>query len=88
MTTQSFDTHSKAEEVQLALLRRATVAQRLTVMRSLSRTTLQLSRRAIQRANPTYTQQELNLTFVAYHYGAELAARLERYLEQREHATI
>lgn len=88
MITQSIDTHPGAEEMQILLLRQATVARRLAVMRSLSRTTIQLSRRAIHRANPTYSQLEVNLAFVAYHYGEELANRLGQYLEQRNYASI
>lgn len=63
------------------LLRQATFARRLAVMQSLSQTTIQLSRRAIQRANPTYGKLELNLAFVAYHYGEELAEQLRHYME-------
>jgi len=85
VTTQSIDTHPGAEEIQIMLLRQATVAKRLAVMRSLSQTTIQLSRRAIRRANPTYSPLEVKLTFVAYHYGGELAERLRQYLEQRNH---
>lgn len=83
MITQSIDTHPKAEEIQILLLRQATVAQRLAVMRSLSRTTIQLSRRAIRRANPSYSQLEVNLAFVDCHYGGELARRLRQYLEEK-----
>ncbi len=88
MIAQSIDTHPGAEEMQILLLRQATVARRLAVMRSLSRTTIQLSRRAIRRANPTYSQLEVNLAFVAYHYGEELAKRLRQYLEQRNYVSI
>lgn len=83
MITQSVDTHPKAEEIQVSLLRQATVAKRLAVMRSLSRTTIQLSRRAIRRANPSYSQLEVKLVFVACHYGEELARRLRQYLEEK-----
>ncbi len=83
MVTQAIDTHPKAEEFQISLIRKATVAKRLSIMRSLSQTTIQLSRRAIQRANPTLNDYELDLAFVTYHYGAELAKHLRRYLEQR-----
>ncbi len=82
MKTQSIDTHPKAEEMQIQLLRQATVARRLAVMHSLSQTTIQLSRRAIRRANPTYSQLDVNLAFVAHHYGEDLANRLRHYLKQ------
>ena len=54
------------------------------MVRSLSRTTTYLSRRAIRRANPLLTQQELNLAFVANHYGKNLAGRLRSYMERRQ----
>ena len=53
------------------------------MVRSLSQTTIQLSRRAISRANPGLSEQELNLIFVAYHYGDELANRLRAHMENR-----
>jgi hypothetical protein len=88
MITQVIDTHPEAEEFQILLIRKATVAKRLSLMRSLSQTTIQLSRRAIQRANPTLSDYDLDLAFVAYHYGAELANCLHRYLEQRGYETV
>ena len=87
MIVQSRDTHPQAEEVQLKLLRQASIAERFALMASLSETAIQLSRRAIQRANPTYSELEVNLAFVAYHYGEDLAERIRKYLEQRNHAT-
>lgn len=83
MITQSIDTHPTAEEVQLQLLRQATPAKRFAIMCSLSQTVAALSRRAIQRANPAYSQQELDLAFVSYYYGEALAGRVRLYLEQR-----
>ena len=88
MATQSIDTHPKAEEVQISLLRKAPVAKRLAVMRSLTQTTIQLSRRAIQRANPTFSDTDIDLAFVAYHYGQDLAQRLSQYLERRNNETV
>ncbi|MHB9029338.1 MAG: hypothetical protein ACYC9O_11275 [Candidatus Latescibacterota bacterium] len=73
------DTDPKAEEFQIALLRRATVAERFALTRSLSRTVMQLSRRAIARANPGLSEQELDILFVKYHYGDQLAEKLREY---------
>ncbi len=87
MVTQSIDTHPKIEELQILLLRRATVSKRLAMMRSLSQTTIYLSRRAIQRANPTFSPLDLDLAFVTYHYGADLANRLHQYLKCRNDET-
>ena len=83
MITQSIDTHPTAEEVQHQLLRQATPAKRFAIMCSLSQTVAALSRRAIRRANPAYSQRELDLAFVSYHYGEELAARVRLDLEER-----
>ncbi|MCP4427304.1 MAG: hypothetical protein GY803_22680 [Chloroflexi bacterium] len=88
MKTQSIDTHPKAEEIQIALLRQATAARRFAIMRSLSQTTIQLSRRAIRRANPSFSQLEVNLAFVAHHYGEELAEQVSQYLKQRRYESI
>jgi len=42
-----------------------------------------LSRRAIERQNPGLSKREIDLLFVKYHYGSELAERLREYLERR-----
>ena len=76
----SFDTHPDAEQFQISLLRKASVAERIARACSLSETVIQLSRRAICRANPELNEQELNLLYVTYYYGKDLSERLRRYL--------
>lgn len=83
MRTQSADTNPKVEKFQISLIRQASIAKRIARMRSLSQTVVQLSRRAIMRANPDLSEQELNLIFVSYHYGTELADRLRKYLYRK-----
>lgn len=83
MRTQSTDTHPKAEAVQIELLRKASPSKRFALMRRLSEQTISLAKRAIRRANPDASEQELNLIFVEIHYGRELAQRLRAYLEGR-----
>ncbi len=83
MITQSPDTSPEAEKVQIELIRRSSVARRISIVRSLSQTAVYLSRRAIQRANPSMSQREVDLAFVAIHYGEDLADRLASYLENR-----
>jgi len=83
MVTQSSDTHPKAERFQIGLIRRASIAERISRTRSLSQTVIRLSRRAILRANPKLTEEEVNLMFVAHHYGDDLADRLREYLKQK-----
>ena len=79
MQHQPSDTHPEAERVQLELLRQAGVARRLDLTRSISATAIELSRRAIARANPALSVRDLDLLFVEYHYGADLAERLRNY---------
>ena len=51
MKTQSIDTHPEVEKIQISLLRKESTAQKFSRVRSLSNTALQLSRRAVARAN-------------------------------------
>lgn len=80
------DTDPATERVRFALLRDATVARRAALARSLSRTALQLSHRAIQKANPTADADELAVQFVALCYGRQLAEGFRRDLEVRRHS--
>ncbi len=74
------DTHPEAEAVQMDLLRKASVAQRASMMRSLTRTAVASSRRVLQRARPGLDQRELDLLFVELNYGRELADRLRQWV--------
>ena len=84
MISQSPDTAPQAEKVHIELIRKSSVSKRVSIARSLSQTTLYLSRRAIQRANPFLTEREVDLAFVANHYGQDLAERLRLYLEHQQ----
>jgi len=84
MISQSPDTAAQAEKVQIELIRKSSVSKRVSRVRSLSQTTVYLSRRAIQRANPSLSKQEVDLAFVANHYGANLAERLRLYMEHKQ----
>jgi hypothetical protein len=81
MINQSPDTCSEAEKVQVELIRESSVSRRISKVRSLSQTAMYLSRRAIQRANPSLSEREVDLAFVANHYGENLAEGLRTYLE-------
>lgn len=80
---RSADTEPMAERAQLGLLRRATVGRRAALSRSLSCTAIQLSRRAIQEANPGASADELAVRWVTICYGPALADGLRRYLQER-----
>jgi hypothetical protein len=77
------DTTPEAEEVQMALMRAATVARRLHLAFSLSATAIRLARRAIARAHPSASTEERDLLFVELHYGPDLARDLRSDLERR-----
>jgi hypothetical protein len=77
------DTAPDAERVQVALLRAAPVARRLHIAMALSATILGVARRALARAQPHATSQELDLRFVELHYGADAAAGLRADLDRR-----
>jgi len=80
---QFIDTHPDAENIQISLIRKATIAKRISRTRSFSQSIIQLSRKAIMRANPKLNERELILTFIAYHYGSELANRLREYIDRK-----
>ncbi len=77
------DTHPETERVQIELLRQMTGAQRVAQMRSQTAFAVGLSRQAIARANPQVNEREVNLLWVEYTYGKDIAKRLRDYLETR-----
>jgi hypothetical protein len=83
MNERPTDTDTEAERVQIELLRRASCARRTSLAFSLSRTVIQLARRAIRRAHPGASQAELGLLFVSVHYGDDLARAMRSRLAQR-----
>jgi len=81
------DTDRTAERRQIGLLRALDNRARFRLAASLSATTRRLARRAIRRVNPALSEEEIDLLFVRYHYGAELAGRLQDFLKNRAHGT-
>jgi len=77
------DTPPEIEKVQIDLIKKWSVAKRISMMRALTAFAVNLSKRAIARANPGCSNEEINLLFVANHYGEELANRLREYLQKR-----
>jgi hypothetical protein len=84
MICQSPDTTPEAEKVQIELIRKSSISRRISIVRSLSQIVIYLSRRAIKRAKPSLSERELDIAFVANHYGEELAGRLRSYLERSQ----
>ncbi|NQT17699.1 MAG: hypothetical protein HQ582_33395 [Planctomycetes bacterium] len=74
------DTSPEAEKVQIRLLQEASLQERFALVCSLTATAVSLSHRAIARANPHLSPEEVGIKFVELHYGKELAAGLREYL--------
>ncbi|NWG29280.1 MAG: hypothetical protein HXY48_12195 [Ignavibacteriaceae bacterium] len=82
MITQSTDTNPEVERVLVSLLRKLTIKEKLNRTLQFSSSIINLSKRAIARANPELSEDEKKLLFVEYHYGAELANKLRLFKEQ------
>ena|SRR5690349_20972367 len=97
MRTQSPDTSPDAERVQIerrramtpaqrmTVSRAMTPAQRMTVSRAMTRRNIRLSLRAIRRAQPDASDDDVKVTFIAVHYGRDLAERVRAELARRRH---
>lgn len=77
------DTDPDAYELQFALLRRVPLARRVQIALGLSDTVIRLSRRALRRANPSASQEEIDLRLVGARYGDELARAVRANLAAR-----
>ena len=81
MTTQSIDTNPEVERVLISLIRKLSTEEKLNRTLQFSSSIINLSKRAIARANPDLSEDEKKLLFVEYHYGAELANKLRSFKE-------
>ena len=70
------DAHAEAERVHIRLLREAGLQRRVQLACDLTRTAIRLSRAAIQRRHPEWSEREVGLRFVELCYGAEAARGL------------
>jgi len=85
MKTQSIDTHQKTERMLISLLKNKSTAKKFSQIRSMSQTTIQLSKRAISRVNKSFDENQINMLFINYHYGKDLAERVKKYLNWNSH---
>ena len=76
MRTQSQDTHPEVERLQIELLRKRGAAWRFAWARSLSRTVIELARRALRRRGHGLPESEIQRTFLRLNYGEALAHSL------------
>ena len=82
MKTQSIDTNEQSEKVLISILKKESASKKLSQVFSLSRMAIQLSKRAIRRANPSLNSNEINLLFIELHYGKDLANKVKQYLDK------
>lgn len=80
MTTVQ-DTHPSFERKQIDLLQKAGARRRLALGLRMGEDAIQLSRRELCRLHPTLTDQQIALLWVKVHYGNDIAARLQSYLQ-------
>ena len=83
MRTQSKDTSSEMERVQIELIRKASPAKIFGLVRSMSQTMIQASRRNIRKLHPDASEEELTLIFVELYYGKQLANLVRSQIEKR-----
>jgi hypothetical protein len=84
MITQSTDTNPKTEKFLISLIRNLTITQKFGQVISFSSSVINLSKRAIHRANPNLSEEEKNILFVKYHYGTALADKLRSSLNHNK----
>lgn len=81
------DTNPKTEEVLISLIRKKSIPQRLSQLESLSSLVIQLSKRALARANPKMTERELKMLFVKLNYGENLFKAIDKFYSKIENET-
>ena len=77
------DTSPEAEEIQIALLRKLSPAQKAAKTFSLSNEVIRLSKRAIRRQNPDLNEFELKILFLHHFYGPKIAKKVQDHLKIR-----
>jgi len=77
------DTAPEAEKVQIELLPKAGMAKRSNMTLSLSQTVIELSRRALKRANPGLNEFELKILFLSNCWGRELSEKVKKVMIEK-----
>lgn len=83
MRTQSEDTSSEAERVQIELIRKAPITKRFAIMQAWSRFLIEANKQQIRKAHPEASEEEVSLIFIARNYGQELADKVRVELARR-----
>jgi hypothetical protein len=77
------DTPPSVAQVQIRLLREAGPARRAALAAAMTTNAVAVSRLAIRRLHPDWSELEVNLHWAEIHYGKELADRVRAYLAQQ-----
>lgn len=80
MRTQSLDTNAETEKILISLLQKESRAEKFSRVRSLSEIAINLSKRAIKRANKNLNEEQIMLLFIEYNYGKDLSEKVKKYL--------
>jgi len=76
------DTNAETEKILISLLQKESRTEKFSQIRSLSEITIKLSKRAIKRANKNLNEKQINLLFIEYNYGKDLAEKVQKYLDR------
>ncbi len=77
------DTSPEAAAVHLELLRKMPPSQRLNQALALSCEVMRLSKQAIRRRHPEFSEDEVRIKFIEMHYGAELAQSVKAWRAEK-----
>jgi len=77
------DAPQEIQNLQLALLKKAGIANRFWLTLTLSETAISFSRQGLKRKHPGLAPEDLDLLFIDYCYGPSLADRC-RILRQKK----
>ena len=76
------DTSEEVAKKQISILRAKTISHRFALTMTLSETMMNLSKRAIRRSHPDFSEEQVKAAFIELHYGKELADNYVRYLQE------
>ena len=78
------DTPPDIQRLQIESARQRSPSEKIAQVRRMTDFVVRLSRRAIARANPGLSPEEVDLRWVEINYGRRLAAELRAYRRRRE----
>jgi hypothetical protein len=77
------DTPPVVDRAQINLLRQAGHVKRAALAAAMTTSAVAISRRALKRVHPDWSEQEIGLKWAELHYGKDLADRVRAYMARR-----